>query len=96
MGEFWNGDILIADLEELEKKAAGQLCTKSPCERSVDLLKRRRIHVLHDSTAKLSGRDYEFREPTPRREQNVGNEDLSGGLHGESEEPQPTEPTDDA
>ena len=45
---------------------------------------------------KLSGRDYEFREPTPRREPTVRSEDFSRELHAESGESQPTEPTDDA
>ena len=49
---------------------------------------------IADGTAKLSGRDYEFRVPTPRRKPTVGSEDLSGGFQGKSEEPQPTEPTD--
>ena len=49
-----------------------------------------------DVTAKLSGGDHEFREPTPRREQPVGSEDISGELQGELEGPQPTETKDDA
>ena len=49
-----------------------------------------------DGTAKLSGKDYEFRAPTLRREQTVRSEDLSGGLQGEPGEPQPTESKDDA
>ena len=44
----------------------------------------------------MSGRDHEFREATPRREQPVGSEDLSGELQGEPEGPQPTETKDDA
>ena len=48
-----------------------------------------------DGTAKLSGRDCEFRESTVRREQLVRSEDLSGELQGEAEGFQPTEPTDD-
>ena len=48
-----------------------------------------------DGTAKLPGRYNEFREPTLRREQTVGSEDHSGELQGESDEPQPTESTDD-
>ena len=44
----------------------------------------------------MSGRDYEVREPTQRREQTVGSEDLSRGLQGEAEDPQPTESQDDA
>ena len=51
---------------------------------------------MEDGTAKLSGRDFEFREPTLRWEQVVGSEDLSGELQGQPEEPPPAEPTDDA
>ena len=36
-----------------------------------------------DGTAKLSGRDYEFREPTEKREPTVRSEDFSRELHGE-------------
>ena len=42
-------------------------------------------------TTKLSGRDHEYREPTPSREQLVGSEDLSGELQGEPEGFQPRE-----
>ena len=52
--------------------------------------------TVADGTAKLSGRDHEFREPTPRREQPVRSEDLSGELQGEPEGFQPTETKDDA
>ena len=54
------------------------------------------IFPVADGTAKLSVRDYDFREPTQRREQTVRNEDFSGELEGESAESQPTESTDDA
>ena len=54
------------------------------------------IFAVPDGTAKLSGRDHEFREPTPRREQLVGSEDLCGELQGEQEGPQPTETNGDA
>ena len=54
------------------------------------------IFPFADGTAKLSGRDYEFRESTPRREQTVMSEDLSGELEGEPGEPQPSESKDDA
>ena len=49
-----------------------------------------------DGTAKLSGRDYEFWVPTPRREQLVRSEYLSGESQGEQGESQLAEPTDDA
>ena len=45
---------------------------------------------------KLSGRDYEFREPTLRREPTVRNKDFSRELPGEPGEYHPTETTDDA
>ena len=41
-------------------------------------------------------RYYEFREPTPTREQTVWSEDFTGVLQGEPGVSQPTEPTDDA
>ena len=44
----------------------------------------------------VSGRDYEFRVPTLRREQPVRREQLSGEIQGESEESQLAESTDDA
>ena len=49
-----------------------------------------------DGTAKLSGRDYDFRASTLRREPIVRSEDFSGELQGDSGESQPTESTDDA
>ena len=49
-----------------------------------------------DGAAKLSGRDFEFREPTLRREPTVRSEDFSREPHGEPGESQPTESTDDA
>ena len=49
------------------------------------------IFPIADGTAKLSGRDHEFRAPTPRREQLVRSEEIQG----ESEESQPAETSDD-
>ena len=48
------------------------------------------FHVV-DGSAKLWGRDYEFQEPTPRREQIVRGEGLSGDSHGAAEESQSAE-----
>ena len=47
-----------------------------------------------DGTAKMSERDYEFREPTQRREPTVRSEDFSSELQGETGESQPTESKD--
>ena len=54
------------------------------------------IFPLADGTAKLSARDYEFREPAPRQESTVRSEDLSGEVQGESGETRQGEPTGDA
>ena len=48
------------------------------------------MFTIADGTAKLSGRDREFREPALRQEQHVGSEDLCGERQGEPEGPQPT------
>ena len=86
--EIWKGYILVADIEELENMDASDIYP-------------RRIHAkgvfsVADGTAKLSGRDHEFREPTLRWEPTVWSEDFSRELYGEPGESQPTEPTDDA
>ena len=54
------------------------------------------VFPVADGTAKLSGRDYELREPSPRWEQTEWSENLSGETRGASGETQPSEPTDDA
>ena len=54
------------------------------------------IFPVAGGTAKLSGRDHEFRDPTLRREQTVRSEDLSRELHGEPGQSQTAESTDDA
>ena len=54
------------------------------------------VFPFADGTAKLFGRDHEFREPTPKREQPVMSEDLSREIQGELGESQPAEQTDDA
>ena len=73
------------------------LSSKNQRERSVDKTKDDElIFPVADVTAKLSGRDYEFRDPTPRRDQTVRSEDFSRELQVEPEESQPTKPTDDS
>ena len=71
--------------------------SKNQYKRSNDAMKVWTLYIpVADGTAKLSGRAFEFREPTPRREQLVRSEDFSWELQGESGESQPTESTDDA
>ena len=51
---------------------------------------------MADGSAKLSGTDYEFQEPTLRRESTVRRGNLSGQSHGDREEFRPEETKDDA
>ena len=71
-GRIWKGDILIADLEDLENGCIRYLSSKNQRER---ILIRQKddefIFPVADGTAKLSVRDYEFRVPTLRREPTV-------------------------
>ena len=53
------------------------------------------VFPVADDSAKLSGRDYEFQEPSLRRESIVRRENLSGESHGDREESQPEETKDD-
>ena len=97
-GRIWKGDILIADLEDLETLDASDIYLRRI--KAKEILIRQKddefIFPFADGTAKLSGRDYEFREPTLRREPTVRNEDFSRELHGERGESRPTESTDNA
>ena len=97
-GGIWKGNILTADLEELEKMDASEIYPRRINAKEVLISQKGEefIFPIADGTAKLSGRDYEFREPTLRREQTVRSEDISGEFLGEPEEAQPTESTDDA
>ena len=54
------------------------------------------VFLVEDGSAKLSRRNYEFQEPTLRRESTVRRENLSGKSHGDREEFQPEETKDDA
>ena len=71
--------------------------SKNQCKRSIDATKGRLfIFPVADGRAKLSARDCEFREPTPRREPTVRSEDLRRELQGESGECRPADTVDDA
>ena len=54
------------------------------------------IFPVTDGSAKLSGRDHEFQDPTLRRESTIRRQNLSGESHGDREEFQPEESKDDA
>ena len=66
-------------------------------KRNIDVQKWIFDILVADGTAKLSGGDHEFRQPTPRREQLLRSENVKGELQGEPEGfHQPTETKDDA
>ena len=89
---------MVADIEELETMDASDIHPRRINAKEVLTPQRGDFYIFPtaDGTAKLSGRDHEFREITPRREQPVGSEDLSGELQCELEGPQPPESKDDA
>ena len=92
------GDILIADLEDLEKLDASEMYPRRINAKEVLISHKRDefIFLAADGTAKLSGRDYEFRESTLWLGQTVWIEDVSGELQSEPGGSEPTESTDDA
>ena len=63
---IWKGDILMADLEDLEKLDASVNYPRRINAKEVLITQKRDefIFPVADGTAKLSGRDYDFREPT--------------------------------
>ena len=85
-------------MEDLEKLDAPEIDPRRINDKEVLITQKDEefIFPVADGTTKLSGRDYDFRESTLRREQTARSEDFSGELQGESGESQPTESTDDA
>ena len=79
------GDILIADLEDLEKLDASDIYPRRINAKEVLISETgdEFIFPFADGTAKMSGKDHDFREPTLIREPTVRSEDFSTELHGE-------------
>ena len=71
-GKIWKGDTLIADLEDLVKLDASIIYPLriNAKEALIRQKKMNSYSQIANNTAKLSGREYEFREPTLRREIN--------------------------
>ena len=67
---IWKGDFLIADLEDPEMVDASDIYPRRIKAKDVLISQQddEFIFPFADGTAKLSGRDYEFRVPTLRRE----------------------------
>ena len=78
-GGIRKGDVIKADLEDSEKLEASEIYPRRINARE-ELIRQQDDEFkfpVADGTAKLSGRDYEFREPTLRREPTVRSEDFS-------------------
>ena len=84
-GGIRKGDILAAHMKDLENMDASEIHRRRINAKEVLTPQRREyfIFTTADGAAKLSGRDYESREPAPRREQPAGSENLNGELQGE-------------
>ena len=94
-GRIWEEDVLI---EELEKLDASEIYSRRLDAKGVLITHKdgEFVFPVPDGSAKLPGRDYEFQEPTLRREFTVRRENLSGESHGDREEFQPEESEDDS
>ena len=97
-GRIWKGDILVAGIEELEKLDASEIYPRRLNAEEVLITHKggEFVFLVAGGSATLSGRDYEFQEPTLRRESTVRRENLSGESKGDREEFQPEETKDDA
>ena len=80
MEGIWQGDILIADLEDLENLETSNFYLRRINAKEVLITQENDEFTTADGAAKLSERDCEFRVPTPRLEQTVRIEGLSGDL----------------
>ena len=82
---IWKGDILIADIEELENSDASEIYPRRINGKEVFISQKGEefIFPMADGTEKLFGRGYDFRESTPRWEQTVRSEDFNRELEGE-------------
>ena len=87
------GDILVEDIEELEKMGATKIhLRRINAKTSIDATKERRLYIPNSRWhSKIFRKRPRIPRTTLRREQPVGIEDLSGDLQGEPEGPQPTE-----
>ena len=85
---IWKGDFLIADFEELEKLDASEIYRRRLNAKEVLITYKdgEFVFSVADGSTTLSRRDYEFQEPTLRREPTVRRENLSGESQGVREE----------
>ena len=98
---MWKGDILVADIEELENLDASEIHVRRLNAKEKIKPKNGQNFMFSkaDGTAKFSGRDYGVgnRKSTLMRDQTVRSEEHSGALQRSSDKSQPIdETTDDA
>ena len=95
--EFGKKIFLMAEIEELEKLDASEIYPRRLSAKEVLITHKdgEFVFPVADGSAKSSGRDYEFQEPTLRRDPTVRRENLSGEPHGDREEFQLEETKDD-
>ena len=86
-GRNWRGDILITDIEELEKLDASEIFPRRLNAKEVLITHEdgEFVFPVADGSAKLSEGDYEFQESTLRREPTVRRKNLSGESQGDRE-----------
>ena len=96
-GRIWKGDVLIADLEELETMDASEIYSKRLNAKEVIFPKREFIFPIADGRIKTLGRDQELRTSTLVRHRPIQGESNIDFL-GESEGslPQPHDSFPDA
>ena len=94
--EFCKKNIQIADIGKLEKLNASETYPRRPNAKEVLITQKDQecVFLVADGSAKLSG-DYEFQEPTLRRESTVKRKNPNGESPSDREEFQPEETKDD-
>ena len=77
--EFWDENVLVAEIEELEKLDASETYPRRLNAKEVLITQKdgEFVFSVADGSAKLSGRKYEFPEPTLRLESTVKREKIS-------------------
>ena len=87
---IWKGDILVADVEDLETRDASEIYSKRLNAKEVIFHKEngKFIFPAEDGRIKLSGGDQELRTSTLKREHPIRDESHED-FHGESEGPLP-------
>ena len=89
---------MIAHIEELEKLDTSEIYPRRLNAKEVLITHKDRecVFLVADGSAKLSERDYEFQEPTLRREPTIKRGNPNGESHDEKEEFDSEETKDDA